>query len=66
MNEPVQTYEYQRHVSDGRSSLTCLNYDLKRVAVNNEEESPTAAKAIQNNFYMNEFIKTVNTPEEAI
>ena len=34
--------------------------------MDNEEMYPIAAKAIQNNFYMDDFIKSVETPEEAI
>ena len=65
-NEPVQIYEYQRHVFGAKSSPTCANYALKRVAIDNEDEFPIAAKTIQNNFYMDDFIKSVETPEEAI
>ena len=65
-NEPVQIYEYQRHVFGAKSSPTCANYALKRVGLDNEKEYPIAAKAIQNNFYMDDFIKSVQTPEEAI
>ena len=66
MNEPVQIYEYQRHVFGAKSSTTCANYDLKRVAIDNGDEFQIAAKTIQNNFYMDDFIKSVETPEEAI
>ena len=65
-NELVQIYEYQRHVFGAKSSPTCANYALKRVGLDNEEEYPIAKKAIQNNFYMDDFIKSVETPEEAI
>ena len=65
-NEPVQIYEYQRHVFGAKSSRTCANYALKRLRLDNEKEYPIAAKAIQNNFYMDDFIKLVETPEEAI
>ena len=65
-NEPVQIYEYQRHVFGAKSSPTCKNYTLKRVGLDNEKEYPIAAKAIQNNFYMDDFIKSVETSEEAI
>ena len=44
MNEPVQIYEYQRNVFGAKSSPTCANYALKRVAFDNEEEFPIAAK----------------------
>ena len=66
MNQPVQIYEYQRHVFGAKSSPTCANYALKRVDIDNEDEFPIAAKTIQNNFYMDDFIKSVETPEEAI
>ena len=65
-NEPVQIYEYQRHVFGAKSSPTCANYALKRVGLENEKEYPIPAKAIQTNFYMDDFIKSVETPEEAI
>ena len=65
-NEPVQIYEYQRHVFGAKSSSTCSNCSLKQVGLDNEKEYPIAAKAIQNNFYMDDFIKSVEAPEEAI
>ena len=65
-NESVQIYEYQRHAFGAKSSPTCANYGLKRVGLDNEEMYPIAAKAIQNNFYMDDFIKSLETPEEAI
>ena len=66
MNERVQIYEYQRHVFGAKSSPTCANYALKQVAIDKEDEFPIAAKTIQNNFYMDDFIKSVETPEESI
>ena len=64
-NVPVQIYDYQRHVFGAKSSPTCANYDLKRVGLDIEKEYPIAVKAIQNNFYMDDFIKSVGTPEQA-
>ena len=60
-NEPVQINEYQRYVFGAKSSPTCASYALKRVGLDNEKEYPIAAKAIQNNFYMDDFIKSVET-----
>ena len=62
----VQIYEHQRHVFGANSSPTCANYALKQVVIDNEDEFPIAAETIQNNFYMDDFIKSVETPEEAI
>ena len=64
--ELVQICEYQRHVFCAKSSPICANYALKRVGLDNKKEYPIAAKAIQNNFYMDNFIKSVVTAEEAI
>ena len=58
-NEPVQLYEYQRHLFGAKKSPTCSNYALKRVEQENEEKYPIAAKAGQNNFYKDDFTKTV-------
>ena len=66
MNEPVQIYEYQLHVFGSKSSPTCASYALRRVAIDNEDEIPIAARTIQNNFRVDDFIKSVETPEEAI
>ena len=65
-NEPVQIYEYQRHVFGARSSPTCANYALKRVGLDNEEVYPTASKAIQNNFYMDGRNHAVNVSAATI
>ena len=65
-NKPVQIYEYQRHVFGAKSCPTCASYDLKRVGLDNKREYPIAKIAIQNNFYMDDFIRSVETPEEAI
>ena len=66
LNKPVQTYMYQCYIFGAKSSPTCANYSLKRVAIDNEEEFPIAAKAIQNNFYVDDFIKSIDTPDEVI
>ena len=63
-SEPVGVYEYQRHVFGAASSPTCANYALQRVGIDNKDQFPVAAKAIENNFYMDDFIKSFQTVEE--
>ena len=46
------------------SSPTCANYALQRVGIDNKDQSPIAAKAIENNFYMDDFIKSFQMVEE--
>ena len=65
-NESVQIYEKQRQDFGAKSSTTCANYALKGVGIDNEDEFPIAAKAIHNNFYMDDLIKLVETAEEGI
>ena len=66
VNEPVQIYEYQRHVFGAKNSPTCANNALKRGGIDNEYEFPIAAKAIHNNFYMDGLTKSVETAKEGI
>ena len=65
-NEPVQIYEYQHHLFGAKTSPTCADYVLKQVGLYSEEVYPIATKAIQSNFYIDDFIKSVETPEEEI
>ena len=62
-NEPVKLYEDQRYVFGAKSSPYFANFALKQLGLDNEEKCPFAAKALQNNFYMDDFIKLVDTPE---
>ena len=64
--KPVQIYENQTLVFRTKSSQTCANYALKRVGLDNEKVYPNAENSTQNNFYMDDFIKSVEIPEEAI
>ncbi|XP_075250897.1 uncharacterized protein LOC142343096 [Convolutriloba macropyga] len=66
VNEPVQIYEYQRHVFGAKNSPTCANNALKRGGIDNEYEFPIAAKAIHNNFYMDGLTKSVETAKEGL
>ena len=64
-NEPVQIYKYQRYVFGAKSSPTCADSAYKRVGLDSEEEHLIQNEARPNNFYMDNFIKSVETPEEA-
>ena len=51
----------------GAKSLpTCANYDLQQVARDNAQESPKITKMIMRNFYMDDFVKSVPSAEQAI
>ena len=64
--KPVKVYEYTRHVFGAKSSPTCANYALQQTGRDNKDFYPLASKAIERNFYMDDFAKSVDTEEEAI
>ena len=45
---------------------TCANYALQQVARDNAQESPQITKHIMQNFYMDDFVKSVPSAEQAI
>ena len=62
----IEVYEYSRHVFEAKSSPTCANYALHQMAKDNAKEDENLVKAVQRNFYMDDFLKSVRTPQEAI
>ena len=65
-NEPVKVYEYGRHIFGAKSSPTCANYALQQVARDNTQGSPQITKLIRRNFYIDDFVKSVPSAEQAI
>ena len=45
---------------------TCANYALQRTASDNAKEYPEAAKAVLQNFYMDDYLDSVESPERAL
>ena len=62
----IEIYEYTRHVFGAKSSPTCANYALQQVAKDNAVNDENLVKAVQRNLYMDDFLKSVRTPQEAI
>ena len=62
----IEIYEYTRHVFGAKSFPTCANYALHQVAKDNAVNDENLVKAVQRNFYMDDFLKSVRTPQEAI
>ena len=61
----IEVYEYTRHVFGAKSSPTCANYALHQVAKDNTNEDENLVKVVQRNFNMDDFLKSVRTPQEA-
>ena len=62
--DKIGVYEYTRHVFGAKSSPTCTNYPFSQASVDNQVDHPKAAKAIEKNFYMDDFAKSVTTVEK--
>ena len=58
--------QYTRHIFWAKDSPTCANYALQSTARDNAKEYPEAAKACLENFYMDDYLDSVETPEGAL
>ena len=59
-------YEYGRHTFGAKNSQTCANYALQQCAKDYAQEPPQSTKLIMRNFYMNDFVTSVPSAEQAI
>ena len=58
-------YQYVRHIFGSKDSPTCANYALKRTGSDNQDAFPEAAKSVHRNFYMDDYLESSPTVEEA-
>ena len=67
INGPIVQYRMTVHVFGARSSPSVVNFALKSAADKfKTDETQVAAEFIQNDFYVDDGIKSVNTVDEAI
>ena len=62
----VVVYQSTRHILGSEDSPTCANYALQCTARVNAKLYPEAAKAVLENFYMDDYLDPVECPEKAI
>ena len=62
----VVVYQYTRHILGAKDSPTCANYALQRTARDNVNQYPEATKAVLENFYMDDYLDSVESPERAL
>ena len=62
----VVVYQYTRHIFGAKDSPTCANYALQRTARDNVNQYPEATKAVLVNFYMDDYLDSVESPERAL
>ena len=61
----VAVFQYVRQIFRSKDSPTCANYALKITATDNADEFPKAAQSVQTNFYMEDYLESSPTAEEA-
>ena len=62
----VVVYQYTRHILGAKDSPTCANYALQPTARDNVNQYPEATKAVLDNFYMDNYLDSVESPERAL
>ena len=63
--QKVVVHQYTHHIFGAKDSPTCANYALQRTADANCKEFPRAAGSVWNNFYMDDYLESFATSEEA-
>ena len=61
----VAVYQYTRHIFGSKDSPTCANYALKCTGTDNQSDFPQAAQSVHRNFYMDDYLESSPTVEEA-
>ena len=62
----VVEYQYTRHIFWAKASPTCANYALQRTARDSVSQYPEATKAVLENFYLDDYLDSVGSPETAL
>ena len=58
----VAVFQYVRHIFGSKDSSTCA---LRRTATDNQSTFPEAAQSVLSNFYMDDYLESCPTVEEA-
>ena len=65
-NKPPKEFEYQRHTFGARDSPACAIYALQQAARDNAQNYPDVLETVTTDFYMDDFVKSVGSTEEAL
>ena len=65
-SKTLEVYQYTRHIFGAKDSPTCANYALQRTARDHEKEYPDAAKAVHEKFYKDDYLDSIESPDEAL
>ena len=59
-------YQCTRHIFRSKDPSTCANYALQCTARDKAKFYPEAAEAVVENYYMDDYLESVESPEKAI
>ena len=59
-------YQYTHHIFGAKDLPVCANYALQRTTRDNNSHYPEATKAVLENFYMDDYLDSVESPERAL
>ena len=62
----MEVYEYKQHVSEAKSLPNCANYSFHKVANDNAVNDQSIVRSVQRIIYMDDCVKSVRSPQEAI
>ena len=62
----VVVYQHTHHIFGAKDLPTCANYALQRTARDHAKFYTEAAKAVLENFYMDDYLDSVESPEKTI
>ena len=62
----VVVYQNTRHIFRAKDLPTCANYAMQRTARDNVSHYQEATKAVLENFYMDDYLDSVESPERAL
>ena len=66
-SKTVEVYQYTRHIFAAKDLPTCANYALQRTGRDHEKEvSKDAAKAVHEKFYMDDYLDSTKSTDEAL
>lgn len=66
-HKPPEEFQMVSHIFGAKDSPSCANYCLKRTAEDNKKIfSEEAVKSVQEDFYVDDLLKAVETPSKAI
>ena len=65
-NKPPKEFDYQRNIFGARNSPACAMYALQQAARDNAQNYPDVLETVTTDFYMDDFVKSVGSTEEAL